>query len=199
MNTPSHLIINLLLAEGVAKDAPAVAVAAGAVLPDLPMALYFLHARLIRRRPQRRVWAQACSDPVGGSATDVLHSLPLLVCAGGLAAALHSFTWAWFFASMGVHALFDLFLHHDDAHRSFYPFSDWRFRSPVSYWDRRHHGQVAARIEVMAVLFACVILWSLRPQPWMHGLLVVTCGLYVLFPVFVWSLRVRRQGRDEHA
>jgi len=36
---------------------------------------------------------------------------------------------------MALHALFDFPLHHDDGHRHFWPFSEFRFDSPVSYWD----------------------------------------------------------------
>ena len=33
--------------------------------------------------------------------------------------------------SMLLHVFGDLPLHHDDGHRHFFPFSDWRFESPV--------------------------------------------------------------------
>ena len=39
----------------------------------------------------------------------------------------------------------------DDAHRHFYPLSDYRFISLVSYWDPRHYGTVAMPAELLTV------------------------------------------------
>lgn len=40
----------------------------------------------------------------------------------------------WLSWSLLLHACADFPLHHDDAHRQFYSFSDFRFASPISYW-----------------------------------------------------------------
>lgn len=44
----------------------------------------------------------------------------------------------------------DVLTHHDDGPLILFPF-DWstRFASPVSYWDRRYHGAVFARLELV--------------------------------------------------
>ena len=47
-----------------------------------------------------------------------------------------------------LHLTFDLPFHHDDDHPHFWPFSDWRFTSPLSYWDPAHDGRVIALAEV---------------------------------------------------
>ncbi len=38
--------------------------------------------------------------------------------------------------------------------------SDWRFRSPVSYWDPAHYGRLAAAAELLLGL--ALLLWLLR-------------------------------------
>ena len=61
--------------------------------------------------------------------------------------------------------------HRDDSHRHPYPLSDWRFISPLSYWDPVHHGQwlglaeaslVAEVIAMYLAYFAFVMLVSMR-------------------------------------
>ncbi len=196
MNTPSHLVVNLLLLEGVAGKAPVSSVALGSVLPDVPIWIFYLYVRLIRRLPQYKIWKNAYNDPVWHSLFDAAHSFPLVILAMAGAIWLDMSWWFWLFASMGLHALFDLPLHHDDAHRHFFPLSNWRFASPVSYWDVRYHGAIAARLEVLAVLLACIVLWQRHSSPAMHWLTGGIAGLYALFSVMIWMMQARRRRRE---
>ena len=66
--------------------------------------------------------------------------------------------------SMLLHALGDLPLHHDDAHRHFFPFVDWRFISPLSYWNPDHHGDLISRLEFIGVLIGSVFLYLKHPS-----------------------------------
>lgn len=86
--------------------------------------------------------------------------------------------------SLLLHACADFPLHHDDAHRRFFPFSDYRFSSPVSYWDPRHHGAWGASVELALsaaalillvrrhddarVRAAWALLWSLNLLPFLY-------------------------------
>ncbi len=196
MNTPSHLIMNLLLMEGVAEKPPVSAIALGSVLPDFPIWLFYLYARLVRRLPQRVLWGQAYADSVWHGIADATHSFPLILLGMTITMWLGMPWWSWLFASMGLHALFDFPLHHDDAHRHFFPLSNWRFASPVSYWDARYHGVIAARLEVLAVLLACIVLWQHDPSPAMHWLTGVIASTYALFSITVWIIRARRRRQE---
>jgi hypothetical protein len=64
-----------------------------------------------------------------------------------------------FFARLLLHTFADLLLHREDAHRHFFPFADWRFLSPVSYWDPNHYGQFAGVVEALAVGICCTLLY----------------------------------------
>jgi hypothetical protein len=88
---------------------------------------------------------------------------------------------------MLLHSLGDLPLHHDDAHRHFFPFLDWRFSSPVSYWDPEHHGQWVSLIEFSGVLAASVFMyWRwITLRPWVAGLISVYL-LYWGYVFMVW-------------
>jgi len=192
MNTPSHLVINLLLLESVTEHPPVSSVVAGSVLPDIPIGIFYLYTCLIRRLPQSAVWNKAWDDSIWHDVSDATHSFPLIILAVAVSAWFHQPWCLWLFVSMGLHALFDLLLHHDDAHRHFFPLSDWRFASPVSYWDVRYHGAIAARVEVLAVLLACIVLWQRYPSSGMRWLTGGMAGMYALFPMMAWMIRARR-------
>lgn len=70
-------------------------------------------------------------------------------------------TLLWFLAGMVIHVAVDIPVHHDDGPLLLFPF-EWtvRFRSPVSYWDPRHHGAVVGMVEY--ALAAGLVLYLLR-------------------------------------
>ena len=45
------------------------------------------------------------------------------------------------------HVLADALTHAGDARPILWPISGWRFRSPVSYWERSHHARAFSRVE----------------------------------------------------
>ena len=94
------------------------------------------------------------------------------------------------FASMLLHVAGDLPFHHDDGHRHFFPFSDWRFESPISYWDRDHYGGVFAWVEAAAVFAGCLVLvWRGSPMP-TRILAGIVGSLYLAFGAYaaaVWG------------
>ena len=109
-------------------------VLAGAVAPDLPMFLFYAVEKLLLTTPERLIWSTRYFDAGWQDFFDVFNSLPLIGLALIVAVALRRRGLQLFFASMALHALCDLLLHHEDAHRHLFPFLDWRFASPISYW-----------------------------------------------------------------
>lgn len=51
------------------------------------------------------------------------------------------------------------------AHRHLFPLSDWRFASPVSYWDPAHHGDVFLAAEADLVALGGLVLLRRRAPP----------------------------------
>ncbi|MGB5972116.1 MAG: hypothetical protein WBG38_02300, partial [Nodosilinea sp.] len=80
-------------------------------------------------------------------------------------------------ASMVLHHLADLPLHHDDAHQHFWPLSSVRFISPVSYWDADHFGQIGATVELVLVLAATAYLLPRLDSTVSKAILGVTATL----------------------
>lgn len=68
----------------------------------------------------------------------------------------------WFFwtlLSAWFHATCDIPVHHDDGPLIFFPFStEYRFRSPLSYWDPNYHGREFATCE--HILDFIIIIWQ---------------------------------------
>lgn len=64
-----------------------------------------------------------------------------------------------FAAAALLHLACDLPLHNEDARPHFEPFSDWVFRSPVSYWDPARHGAIVGAAELAMCAILCLILW----------------------------------------
>ncbi|RMD80516.1 MAG: hypothetical protein D6809_00965 [Gammaproteobacteria bacterium] len=126
---------------------------AGALLPDLPLLLYYLWARLGAGLSEAQVWSKGYfEDGPWQDLIDACHAFPLLLPAWLAARWAQAEAASALLASMLLHAGADFLLHHDDAHRQLFPLSDWRFRSPVSYWDPRYHGAWASVAEAALVL-----------------------------------------------
>ncbi len=77
-----------------------------------------------------------------------------------------------FGAAALLHVLFDFPVHTDDAHVHFWPLTDWRFHSPVSYYQSAHYGDIVGMFEM--VLDAALALYLvLRFRQWPVRVLAV--------------------------
>ena len=63
MNTPAHAVLNLVLLSRGARPAAPAPVLFGALLPDLPMFLFYLWERLLVGLPEREIWSRAYYEP----------------------------------------------------------------------------------------------------------------------------------------
>ncbi|MEM7251546.1 MAG: hypothetical protein AAF493_09005 [Pseudomonadota bacterium] len=190
MNTPAHVVLNLVALNK--RDDPRhlhLAVFIGAIAPDAPMFWFYFYEKIILRAPEHVIWSERYYDSGWQNFFDCFNSLPIIAL---LALA------AWWFgqkfliflaASMALHVAGDLPLHHDDGHRHFWPLSEWRFESPVSYWDTAHHGDVVMWIEGLLVVLGC--LWLIRRFTSWWGRAVplavlLAYGSYIGYALVVW-------------
>jgi len=149
---------------------------AGSVLPDLPIFAFFFWQRLVIGLPDHQIFGDVYFRARWQDLFDLFNSLPLLA-AGWLAArALGSIRGQVASAAALLHGLCDLPLHRDDAHRHFFPFSEWRFSSPVSYWDPAHFGLEWSSFEFAAVLALSWLLCRRFPSRLARASLVLACG-----------------------
>ena len=68
-------------------------------------------------------------------------------------------------------------MHREDAHGHFFPLTDWRFVSPVSYWDPAHLGALGAAIEWVLLAAVSVVTWRRAETGRARWLLPVLCVL----------------------
>ena len=175
MTSPGHIVLSLVALKPLRWPAPAIA--AGAVIPDAALWIFYGTQRFVLGHPEWHIWGPAYRSPAWRAFLDAGHSLPL-VALGMLLAAWRRVRWAVaLFASMAIHALLDLLLHYDDAHRHLFPLLDWRFRSPVSYWDPNRYGQLVMPLE--AGLIAAGIFWWLAAPGAARGRAAVPAALAV--------------------
>lgn len=190
MNTPAHLLLNLAVLPRGRWAQCGLAVLAGALLPDLPMFVFYAWQHLVAGRTEVQIWAQTYYEPGWQNAFDLFNSIPLIALLGGIGVVLRR-PWVQALAlSMLLHCLFDLALHNDDAHRHFFPFSDWRFASPVSYWDPRFYGHYFLAVESSIVLGAALAILRARRERWLRGTALALALAYVAFLVYallVWG------------
>ena len=157
MNTPSHILINCA-AIGSRPPRRFWPALFGGALPDAPIYLFYAYEKLILRAPESQIWRKDYFASPMQPVLDAVHSFPLILGVLGIALAVRSEVLKWLSLSLLLHACADFPLHHDDAHRQVFPFSGYRFASPVSYWDPRYYGAWGWALELIVTAAAIAIL-----------------------------------------
>ena len=180
MNTIAHVIVACAaFSQPEARDRNR-AVAAGALLPDASMFVFFAWSRINGWSGDEtwnvRYWMEPWQT-LGAISNSFLVFAVLLALAHWRAWPL----WALAAAAALTHLALDFPLHADDAHRHFWPVSDWRFNSPVSYWDPASNGMLGAGIETAIVAAATLLLWRRFSGRRTRILLAILLGLQIAF------------------
>ena len=189
MTTQSHAILNIALLSK--RDKPYLHLYAfmGAVLPDLPIFIFFIIESIILKTPQRELWDTVYFTEAWQNFFDIFNSVPLiLMLLGSGYYLLNSEKITVFAWSLLIHCGFDLLTHYDDGHHHFYPLSDFAFKSPISYWDDAHHANIFAPIERVVILAASIYLFPRLKTRLAKWCLVIVNVLflvsYLLFFIF---------------
>jgi hypothetical protein len=190
MNTPAHVMINLLCLGRRETPQVIVPVLVGAILPDLPIFIFYAVEKLIFKTPERIIWSEAYYAPHWQNWIDLFNSIPFALIGLGIALWQGSNIGRLLFSSVLLHIAGDFPLHHDDAHRHFFPFSNWRFESPVSYWDPAYHGTLMTGLEALAVVISCIVLVKTYRSQAGRVVISMIGMLYLLqfaYVFFVWA------------
>ncbi len=190
MNTPAHIMVNLLCLGRSDQVNVLTPVVIGAVLPDAPMFLFYFVEKVVRRTPEHVIWTHSYHQQHWQNFIDWFNSLPLMVAGLLVTAWFGSKVGMLLFGSMVLHILGDFPLHNDDAHRHFFPFSHWRWHSPISYWDPKYFGHLVTILEILAVVLSCLILWQTYqslPSKLTIGIVGASYLLYFVYVFIVWT------------
>jgi len=211
LNTQTHLLLAsvvLIPASVVARErfrvasatTPiAIAVLAGALLPDISLFVMWAIAKL-QGVPESIIWQQWYYSAFWQRLGAITNSIPLFLSLAivaitmrfrsiNLSAEKMVLSDCLLFAALAalLHTLTDLPLHHDDGHPHFWPFTQWIFQSPVSYWDPNHYGQIWWAIEIVIGIFLMTVLWRRFSSVIARGLVLLAALSYVIAPVY-WIL-----------
>lgn len=183
MNTPAHLALSLAVLGRRSRRGDWWWIGAGALLPDV-----FLYVAHFARGRAGADWTA-----LNASLSDAANSFPLWSLILALAFLLGARGPALLAGSALLHLALDLPLHATDAHLHFWPLTDWRFRSPLSFWDADRHGAVVGMLEGVLFLVCWVAIWRRLDRP-LHraaalALFVVYAAAFVHFAGHVFAGR----------
>lgn len=187
MNTPAHLILGAAAFARPGSDRVTAAALAGGLLPDLSLYLLAGWHLLVLGTPGQVVFRDLYYSDGWQAIFGVDNSFVLW----GLALAMAFWARApWAVALTGaalLHLAFDFPFHTHDARMHFWPITDWKFHSPVSYWDGGRGGDVFGTIEAAVVLVLAVwLIRRFRASPWKW--VFAGIALLQLAPFFIWRL-----------
>ncbi len=192
MNTPTHLLIGAaVLARPQSETGERwrnPVVLAAALLPDLGLFVLFAWERIVRGVTEEELWRVIYWQDHWQAVLAVGNSVPLyltLLVAGlvwrrtrcGALAVLAA-------AAALLHVAFDLPFHNTDAHRHFWPLSDWKFHSPISYWDPAFGGNIVSVLEALLGVVLCIILWRRFADRRVRALLALALASYIAVPIY---------------
>jgi hypothetical protein len=183
MNTPAHAVINLLILSRGCGHRHSAAIVGGALIPDIAIILFYAW-HLALGTAEAEIWSLEYYRPLWQGWIDSFNSIPLIALAILICWRVRQYLMLLFFTSMLLHVFADLPLHHDDAHRHFFPLSDWRFASPVSYWDPAFHGERASLVEFVVVMAASLFMY--QKQPHLRNWVMVTVAVYLVYWIYVY-------------
>lgn len=194
MNTQTHLLLAsaLLAKNGKSHRYRNLVIILGALTPDI---LIFAMAGLagIQGVSGEVLWGEWYFNPPWQAWIDISNSIPLYLVLGLISFAIfkkkkHRSMVLLFVAAALIHILFDIPVHVDDGHAHFWPVTDWRYISSISYWDPKYYGTMVSLIEAVFGLILIRILWKrLTSKPDVSVIrptLALFGALYLLVPVF---------------
>lgn len=183
MNTPTHMIVSYaLLRSRAKKKLDAFWIILGGLLPDLMIFVLFFYA-LLFDVPMREVWDVLYFTDFWQNLIDCFNSIPITIVFVLIAVAIKWQGGILLGASLFIHILGDIFLHNDDAHRHFFPLSDYKFISPVSYWDPDHLSWLGMIIEYGVLGIALYFLWP-HLRTFYAKVPIVLYGIFLLVMLF---------------
>jgi hypothetical protein len=160
MTTPAHAVINLALFEKKTNTKHFWWIVLGGLVPDLFTTIYAVVLGLMRYSGEQ-IWEEFYFGTPIFQIVSLTHSLWLFP------ALTFFFLYVWkkramvyLFASWSLHIFADFWLHAEDAYMHFWPLTNWRFESPISYWDPRYYGFQVAMIE--AIVYDIALFYLLK-------------------------------------
>lgn len=185
MNTPAHLIFGAAAFGKPGRSGVTMAALIGAMLPDL--SLYLLVAwELWKGTDAQVIFDQLYFSDAWMSIFSVDNSFILWGLLMGFA------LWrrvSWLVALCGgalLHIALDFPFHGEDARPHFWPLTNWKFESPISYWDPSHHGTLVGGVEIAICAALTIYVWRSFPELWVRLTILGLCIMEIA-PMLMWA------------
>lgn len=166
------------------------AVFIGSVLPDAFIYVFWAWFTFAEGETQRRIWDGLYFQAETQLIASIFNSIPIYVGIGVLGylnrATLFGRIALFVSAAALIHIAFDLPFHNHDAYAHFWPLSDWRFISPLSYWEADFHARYVTMLECVLALTCLVAIWKRFTVRWVRILTIVFVIFYAA--LFVYRL-----------
>ena len=186
MNTQTHIIMGAAL---FGRPAPRLAIAGalGGLIPDLPMLIIIIGLRVLGY-PLSEIFGKIYWEYWWQVSNAIGHSFILWGAVLIISLLAKDRNWAGFGVALSgsalLHSIIDFLCHRDDAHMHFWPLTEWRFRSPISYWDNAYYGTQFSLFEAALGLVFIIVLWRRYSQKWIKALLALSAIAYAAVPAF---------------
>lgn len=187
MNSPTHslLALALLAKEGHTKRNWAIFI--GSVIPDIAIYIWAPYQRFINGVSGAEMWDKLYFEPPMQNLIAYFNSVPIYVVLTAIGYAARAKLWGTLLMFFGIAALIhmatDLAVHGHDAYRHFWPLSDWRFYSPISYYEADLHGRWVSLVETFLAFICMAVLWKRFPAKWVKAVLVLLAILYIAMQI----------------
>ncbi len=186
MNTPTHVIAAAAILARPERPKRNLMILAGALVPDVSIYIMCVWA-LATGQFNDTLWSVTYWQEPWQTIGAITNSTPLALLLLGIGVWRKWPLLSVFALALLIHGVLDFPLHADDAHRHFWPVTDWRFESPISYWNREHNGGLGSLLDAAILLIGIFILWHRFSTRWVRvalGLLTLLCLIAMTASLF---------------
>ena len=185
MITSTHALLAIAALSKRGERRRNLSVLAGSLLPDLAIFLWAPYQAIVNGVSGDEMWNELYFEPPMQNLIAWFNSIPIYGALALIGYVARSKTWGKlilvFSLAALIHIATDMPVHSDDAYRHFWPISNWRFYSPLSYWDVDHHAGWVGKIDVAIALASIAVLWQRFPARWVKITLGLTLVFYALW------------------
>lgn len=187
MNTPAHLIFAAAAFGKPNQNKIIAAAMIGGFLPDLSLYVMASVSIFILNIEPEMVFDHLYYTDEWQQVFAIDNSFVLWGIGLGVAFWQRS-TWAIALCGAALlHIALDFPLHTHDARMHFWPITDWKFHSPVSYWDSDAGANWVGLLENFAVAALAVLLWRRHVgSRWRHAFAFI--AILQVFPFVIWTI-----------
>ncbi len=192
MMTQTHALFAGALLARANRPALNIAVLTGSLVPDAALYILFAIARF-QGISDRVIFRDLYWSPTWQTAMSPGNSFILYALLAMLAYAMMRpggrLVWTGalimgFAVAALLHVATDFPLHVDDAHSHFWPISEWKFVSMISYWDQRHHANWVQPLEFLLAIICLVALLIRFRSFWVRAVLTLLLVAYIAVPAY---------------